>query len=223
MKFSYKRNPEQWRAAARSMRNTIAGATQAAFRDLAKQVQQGGRAEIARGGFSRRWQIGFVTSLVPPRPTPGAIGLTMRGRHRAGFMNVFERGASIRGKPLLWIPTSAAPARIGGKRPTPRRYQQQIGRLQFVRRAGKPALLMGQSLKAIAPGRHATVSQLRTGARHSDARRGGQRGRRTVSVPMFVGMPAVRIRDRFDVSAVYERGRQALPGLYAKRVAELNR
>lgn len=226
MKLSYDAGKEQWKAAALAIRGTIAGATRAAFQDLAQQVQKGGRAEIARAGFSARWQRGFRTYVFPRRPD-GSLNLTMRGRHRIGYANVFERGARIRGKPLLWIPLPSAPAKINGKTTTAREFVRTVGPLHSINRPGKAPLLAGYAMRA-SRGRRLSIAQLRTGQRNTRRRQaraafGGRLGARPVSVPLFVGIPAARIRDRFDVSRVYDRARADLPKLYARRVAELNR
>lgn len=229
MKLDYQHSKEEWKAAARSIRGTIAGATRAAFQDLAVQVQRQGRAEIARSGLSRRWQTGFRTYVFPRRIVPGATTeLAMRGQHRIGFANVFERGARIGGKPLLWIPLPTAPKRINGRPTTAGSYVRNVGPLHSINRPGRPPLLAGYAMRAPSGGRSASVAQLRTGQRNARRRQaraafGGRLGARPVSVPLFVGLPAVRIRDRLNISAVYERARRDLPNLYAKRLAELNR
>lgn len=224
MKLTYEANSEQWKAAAKVIQGTIAGATRAAFQDLAKQVQTGGRAEIARSGLSRRWQVGFRTSVTPRRPD-FTTDLTMRGRHRIGYANIFERGGTIRGKPLLWVPLPSAPKKINGRPTTARAFVASVGPLHSINRPGRAPLLAGYAMSA---GGRKTVAQLRTGQRNSRRRQaraafGGRIGKAPVSVPLFVGLSAVRIRDRLNVSAVYEQGRRDLPGLYVKRLAELNR
>jgi hypothetical protein len=161
--------------------------------------------------------MGFRTSIFPPRPD-FSTDLEMRGRHRVGFMNIFERGGTIKGRPLLWVPLSSAPKKIGGRRLTARLYIQKIGPLHRINRSGKPPLLAGFALRA--PAGKISAAQLRTGAKNAATR--GRR-RRAVSVPIFVGLPSVRIRDRLNVSAVYEKGRRDLPVLYAKHLAGLNR
>ncbi len=226
MKLDYKPDSEKWKAAAKAAQGTIAGATRAAFQDLAKQVQTQGRAEIARSGLSRRWQTGFRTYVFPRRP--GQAGeLAMRGQHRIGYANVFERGARIGGRPLLWIPLPTAPKKINGRPTTAGLYVHAVGPLHSINRPGRPPLLAGYAMRAT-PGRPVTVAQLRTGQRNTRRRQaraafGGRLGKRPVSVPLFVGLPAVRIRDRLDISRVYDQARRDLPNLYAKRVAELNR
>lgn len=228
MKFDYQHSPEEWKAAARAIRGTIAGATRAAFQDLAVQVQRDGRAEIARSGLGPRFVRGFRTYVFPRRIVPGdTADLAMRGQHRLGYANVFERGSRIGGKPLLWIPLPTAPAKINGRPTTAGLYVHSVGPLHSINRPGRPPLLAGYAMRAT-PGRAVTVAQLRTGQRNTRRRQaraafGGRLGARPVSVPLFVGLPAVKIRDRLNISAIYERARRDLPNLYAKRLAELNR
>lgn len=228
MKLEYQHDKEEWRAAALAIRGTIAGATRAAFQDLAKQVQTAGRAEIARSGLSRRWQTGFRTYVFPRRIVPGATAdLAMRGQHRIPFFNVFERGAQISGRPLLWIPLPTAPKKINGKPITAGAYVRSVGPLHSINRPGRSPLLAGYAMNA-PRGRAVTVGQLRTGQRNTRRRQaraafGGRLGKRPVSVPLFVGVPAARIRDRLNISRVYEQARRDLPNLYAKRLRELNK
>lgn len=227
VQFKYEYDKEKAKEAWRSIRGTMAGALRAAMTDLAKQVQTQGRAEIARGGFSSRWQTGFRTYVFPRVPT-GSLDMQMRGRYRIGYANIFERGGTIRGKPLLWVPLPSAPPKIGGKRTTARAYVQAIGPLHSINRPGRPPLLAGYSMRAPAGGRSLSAAQLRTGQRNARRRQarsafGGRLGRAPVSVPLFVGLSAVRIADRLNVSAVYNRARSDLPGIYAKHLDKLNR
>lgn len=226
MKLDYKADARDWQNAARAIRGTVFGAARAAFQDLAQQVQTAGRAEIARAGFSRRWQTGFRTFVFPRRPD-FTTDLTMRGRHRIGYANVFERGSRIRGKPLLWVPLPTAPPKINGRRTTARALIEAVGRLHSINRPGRPPLLAGYAMRWTR-GQRVSLAQLRTGQRNTRRRQarsafGGRPGARPVSVPLFVGLPAAQIRDRLDVSRIYDRGRQNLPGLYARRLAKLNR
>ena len=229
MKFDYKHSKEEWRAAARAIRGTVTGATRAAFQDLAAQVQRQGRAEIARSGLSRRWQTGFRTYVFPRRIVPGSTAeLAMRGQHRIPFANVFERGARIGGRPLLWIPLPSAPKKINGRPTTAGGYVRNIGPLHSINRPGRPPLLAGYAMHAPSGGKSLSVGALRTGQRNSRRRQaraafGGRLGKRPISVPLFVGIRAATIRDRLNISAVYDRARRDLPALYAKHVSQLNR
>jgi hypothetical protein len=194
----------------------MAKAATGAFRDAAKLIEGGGRAAIAAGGFSLRWQKGFRVTVTPKQ---ASLKPTLRGRHTLGFANIFQTGGTIRGKPLLWIPLSGGPAKLGGKRLTPRLYASQIGPLHRINRPGKPPLLAGTALRPPVNGRATTVAQLRNGARHETAAK-GQRRRKVYSVPVFVGVPVVKIHQRFDVARVYGQVHAQLGELYARRLEE---
>lgn len=199
-----------------SYQEPMARAVTGAFRDAARDIQAGGRARMLGAGLGPRFAREYRVLVFPRRQF--SLAPTLRGTHRRGFANIFERGGTIRPKKrsLIWIPLRTAPRRIAGKRPTPRLYQQHIGPLVSINNPGKAPLLAGKSLRAIT-GR-ATVSQLKTGARHAASRRTGGPGRRTVTVPMFVGVPQARIGARLHITPLFALAAARLPGLYDKRL-----
>lgn len=226
MNFSYETDKEAIKERFRAIRGTMEGAVRAAFQRTAEKVRQDGRAEIGRSGLSRRWQNGFRTYVYPRVPN-GSLDYTVRGQHRIGYANIFERGGRIGGKPLLWIPLPTAPAKINGRSTTAGAFVHSIGPLHSINRPGRPPLLAGYVMRAT-PGRRVTVAQLRTGQRNTRRRQaraafGGRLGIRPVSVPLFVGLPAVRIRDRLNISAVYDRARRNLPETYFAELRKVNR
>jgi Family of unknown function (DUF6441) len=109
----------------------IAKAKEGAVQDAAALAVREGRANIASAGFSARWQQGLRSKFYPNKGgDPAAIVF-----HRVGFASVFERGATIGGKPILWLPvTRNLP---GGVR-SPRKYGRK---LVSVNVAGKPPML----------------------------------------------------------------------------------
>lgn len=208
----------QYTTAYAKHHENMAKAARSAIKTLSVQVQKEGRAEIARGGLSARWQRGFRTYIFPRQPD-GTINVTLRGFHRIGYANIFERGGTIKGKPLLWLPLPSAPKKINGKPTTPRSFAE-VAPLRSVNRPGRPPLLVAYLSKIPTSGKSATVAQLRSGARNARRQQVraafGRRGRAVQSVPMFIGIPIARIRDRLNVTAVYDRARDQLPGLYAE-------
>lgn len=225
MKLTYEPDNEQWKAATRAMRGTIAGAATGAIRDAANQVKRQGRAKIAAAGFSKRWQNALRADVYPKRGT--SIGAAAFVYHKIPYAGVFERGATIKGSPFLWLPLPAAPQYIGGRRATPRLYIQRVGPLISIKRPGKRPLLAGQiqaARGAALRGKRLTVAQLRRGQR--DARRAsanaafGGKARRfaTIVVPLFVGLPSTHIRARFGLSEVFEAARRGLPAAYQKNL-----
>ena len=212
------------KAPQREMRRsytTMERAATKAMRELAKIVQQGARAEIARGGLSKRWQTGFRARAKPRRGY--SLKTSMRGYHRIGYANIFERGGIIRPKtkPLLWVPMSHAPQRIARQRITPKLFNQRIGPLHVIDRAGKAPLLAGYVTRDPS-GRNVTIAQLRAGAQAAAARRAGERRRwrRLFSVPIFVGVKSVRIPDLLDVDRVYRQAAARLPRVYQEQMAK---
>lgn len=71
-------------------------------RRLATEIETAGRQSIASGGDfkSARWQQGFK-AVVSFESTGNA---KIRVTHSVSYWRVFEFGAVIQGKPLLWIP-----------------------------------------------------------------------------------------------------------------------
>jgi hypothetical protein len=104
--------------------------------EIAQQIQEEGRADIASAGnFSSRWINAFNT-----RVGEGGgnirISVTMGGEPPVSYWRVFQYGAVINGKPLLWIPLSFA---SDAKGVNARDYGGQLFRVD---RVGKAPLLM---------------------------------------------------------------------------------
>lgn len=107
-----------------------------ATRKAADQIEYQGRANIGAGGNfkSTRWQGGFraVVSFTKE-------GARIRVTHAVSYWRVFEYGARILGKPLLWIPLSFGNARQGT------RAKDYPGQLFRVDRPGKAPLLLDKN------------------------------------------------------------------------------
>lgn len=242
MQLRFEQKADDWKAAAKQIENTIFGAARGAFQDLARIVQADARSEIAGAGFKGKWVSGFRTYIYPRTPGQEDVTqLTMRGFHSYNIANVFERGANVAGKPLLWVPLATAPNSVRGKPTTPARLISAGVRLHRIDRGGKPLLIgsilrpsRGQkkrTLVKLARGRfvqsgQVTVAQLlnaQRNIRRTQVRRafGVSGGLQTVSIPLFVGLRSVEIKKKFNISAIYELGRSQLPDLYNARLAQL--
>jgi hypothetical protein len=225
LRYDYEAALAEMKAGAVTAQQRMAKAATGAMRDLAKLIQTRGRAEIASGGFGKRWQTAF---FVRAKPRVGwSLKPTMRGYLKGSLpqiMNIFERGGTIHPKGTwMWVPLPSAPQKIGRKRMTPKIYNAQIGPLQFVHPPGKAPLLLGQ-VTGNAAGK-LTAGRLRTGALHAAVRggrasfaKGRGKGRRTVSVPIFVGIKTAKVADRLDVDRVYREAARELPRLYLDRM-----
>jgi hypothetical protein len=101
----------------RDKQRPIATAAVAALRETAAGAVEEGRRNIAGAGkFGPKWQQGLQFRMQKTAGgEPSAIIF-----HKIGFAGVFEHGATIAGKPLLWIPTTPGgpPASRSGKKLT---------------------------------------------------------------------------------------------------------
>lgn len=77
-------------------------AVQATARQIKDEVEYAGRADMRAGGDfgSSRWQEGLNVALSYESRSDIRLRLT----HRVKYWKVFEYGATILGKPMLWIP-----------------------------------------------------------------------------------------------------------------------
>lgn len=211
----YAKGIEKWQEA-------LARATTNAFRDGAKLLQAQTSSAIEAAGLGAKFARQFKGLAFPRRQF--SLSPTIRGFHARGwkgsrigrYANLFARGGVIKGKPLLWIPTQSAPLKIAGQATTPKLFVANIGPLVSLRGTRRP-ILAGQSLRAV-EGRRATVGQLKTGARNAQARATGGKGRHTVVVPMFVGVPSVKIPKLVNMDPIFARVAQELPKLFKARL-----
>jgi len=171
----------------RAMLTAISGAG-----DLAKSA---GRASIAAAGFSPKWQSALRVKIYAD--TPAAFVY-----HKIGYADVFEEGATIAGKPYLWIALPGVPSssRRSGHPMAPSEYAERFGELVAVNVPGKPPMLFEK--------------YVRVGDRRGrKAKRAGDQRK-----PLYVGVPAVEIQKRFDIEGAVKRASDALPGLYDQAV-----
>ncbi len=191
----------------------IAKAATAAVREAAELAKAGGRASIAAAGFSRKWQNALRTKVYPPgRDSMRAAALIY---HKVPYAQVFEEGAVIHGKPLLWLPLPNAPFGAGGRRIPPAKFQQQVGMpLYTIRRPGKPAML-GANVRTtdVRAGKPISLALLRRGRNPS--------GKGTVRlVPLYVGVDVASISKRFAIIDAIRRAAAKLPDLYLKHFTD---
>jgi hypothetical protein len=179
---------------AREIEKPIARAATAAMRDTGEIAKRGGRSSIAAAGFSRKWQNALRVNIYPAQGTsvrPAAFIF-----HKIRYAGVFEEGAAISGKPLLWLPLSTVPVRRG--RPMlPSEYARSVGPLVSVQRPGRPPLLF---------------------AKHQVKRRRRRAAESLGRKPLYVGLSAVEIGKRFDVRGAAVQAANQLPGLYEKHL-----
>lgn len=110
MKLRVKFDEPLWLLKIREDQQAVATAAVAALREVAADAVQEGRQNIGAAGPGFRhakWQSG-LQYLTKDATEGGAPSLKAKAVifHRYGIAGVFEHGATIQGKPLLWIPTT---------------------------------------------------------------------------------------------------------------------
>ncbi len=133
--------PQLARSASKNLKKILA-AERGAADDVINYVEPIARSDISSAGkFGARWSDGFKG-----KRTEGGgfikVTFSMPSAPPMKFWRVFEFGAIIRGKPLLWIPLSfAADAKGINARDYP-------GKLFRVNRVGKAPLLLASGKPA---------------------------------------------------------------------------
>jgi uncharacterized protein DUF6441 len=139
MKFVFSAQEAALAEWLKDVEQQIEEAKAGAVQEAAEVMLAEGRANIASAGFSGRWQAGLQSKFFPGS-NPSALIF-----HTIGFASVFERGVTISGKPLLWLPLERnLPAGIR----SPRKYR---GKLVSVNVAGKPPLLFDAGKRELGP------------------------------------------------------------------------
>jgi len=121
-KFTVKVDEPKWLSMIRAKQQPVAVAAEAALRDVAAESVQEGRADIAAAGegFTHAdWLTGLQYKTFGDRIGGQAtLSGTARIFHKYGIAGVFETGADIKARPgkLMWVPTQAGLARLGGAR-----------------------------------------------------------------------------------------------------------
>lgn len=128
------------------------------------------------------------TSIFKPARGPATLKAELRVFHRVGYFGLFEEGGTVFGKPKVWLPLDAVPKAIGGRQLRPREFVSRFGPLRSVNHPGRAPLLVGKLP--------------------------GSKG----AVPLFVGVSAVRLRDRLDLYDVIDHALDRFPELYLQNV-----
>jgi len=202
-RIRYRHNPGSFEAAFRAPYSPMAEAAQGAIAAAGNIVKVEARADIAAAGLG----AGFVKALrvdIYPKGR-NSLNATAHVYHKIPYAGVFEEGATIRGRPRMWVALPNVPQRYGRKPMTPELFRKSIGTLAFVKPPGKRPLLFAKA-KA---GKNTTRISL------ARFRAAGSGPGPFVSVPVFVGLDSVSIRKRLKIAGIVRSARDRLPQLYA--------
>jgi hypothetical protein len=133
--FDAKGMGEKLRVRTQNFTQKQTKAVQAAANRAADEIETEGRANIRAGGNfgSARWQEGFQAKV----SYQSRNDIRVRATHAVSYWRVFEYGAKIFGKPLLWIPLSFGQAKT--------RARDFPGKLFRVNRKHGAPLLMNEN------------------------------------------------------------------------------
>jgi hypothetical protein len=121
MKFTVKADPFGVIELIRDKQRSVATAAVAALREAADDAVEEGRSNIASAGrFGNKWQAGLKKRIKGAKEggEPSLQAKAIIFHSMGGLAGVFEHGATIQGRPLLWIPTTPGgpPASRSGKK-----------------------------------------------------------------------------------------------------------
>lgn len=174
-----------------------ARASTATAKQLAAEIKQGGRGVIGIAGLSKKVQNAFRVNYYPVSTV--SIEPSVFAYSAIKYFNIFAEGGTIKGhRGLMWISLPTIPRMSGGRRMTPRLFEQTVGPLQYFRRPGGRPLLMARALRKSRVGKRVALSTLRRGATAA------KQGRTTNWVPAFVGIPSLTLRRRVNIDPVIE-------------------
>jgi hypothetical protein len=207
MRVTYSYTKGEFDKAMRDIEIPMDQAAIDSVREATDIAHKNGQANIAASGLGPRWVKSFKQRFYKNTglDAAGIVYSTIQ------FSYVFERGATVRGNPNLWIPLPTTPLKIGGKRMTAKRATHEIGHLFKIVIGGKEFLALRIAVsKGIAKG---PVPRMSAAMLKSRARK-PRKNETTRLIPMFVGSASITIRKRLNISEIVQRAADQLPDLY---------
>lgn len=181
----------------------VGNAARSAVTESTDAVKQDWRGDVRSAGLGNKL-ANTIRAKVYPNDSPlRTAGLVWTKAPK--ILDAHERGVTIRatGGKYLAIPTDAAPKKgTDGKRVTPKTLPASFGDLRFVPRRGKPPLLVADNVRVSDAGRVKGGTQ--TSNRNGRVR--VRQSRSGVAAVMFILVPQVKLRKKFDLKAISEKG-----------------
>ena len=199
---------DEVRIAEQAVTQSIREATEGLKTELRNQITGAGLgqrlANTWRGEVYPKGQMSIKAAGLVYSRTPEVVG-------------AHAQGATIRSKDGFWlaIPLPAAGKGPRGKRMTPGLWEKLRGqRLRFIYRRGQPSLLVAENQRA-RQGQRGGFSVASPKAQAS--------GRGLVTVPMFLLVPQVTLKKKFDIDSASRRWVSTLANRIANRFDEAER
>lgn len=199
---------EEVRIAEQAVTQSIREATEGLKTELRSQITSAGLgqrlANTWRGEVYPKGKLSIKAAGLVYSRAPEVVG-------------AHDQGATIRSKDGFWlaIPLPAAGKGPRGKRMTPGLWEKLRGqRLRFIYRRGKPSLLVAENQRA---------RQGQRGGFSVASQKAQTTGRGLVSVPMFLLVPQVTLKKKFDIDSASRRWVSTLANRIANRFDEADR
>jgi hypothetical protein len=198
------------RAKLRDIERAASNGTRDAGRGLKTEL----RRQVASAGLGQRLANSWRDKHYPNQRLDAASLVYSKAPQ---IIRAFDEGGVIRSRRgrFLGIPTENAPRKgTDGKRISPRTFpEHRFGPLRFVPRPTGPSFLVADGLRASFSRKS---GELRGFRRATDrARRSGQG---PTTVVMFLLVPQVKLRKRFDVARAAEHWSGQLPALIERQL-----
>lgn len=203
LRYLYER--DEFRDAMQAIYRPIAVAATGAMRETEDAIKRRGRKQILDAGFSKAYSTAFRVDSYPIAPKVSAKPALI-AQHKVEFSELFETGARISGKPIMWVPIQGAGNKIGKKQLRLKDFIARGEKLVMVKRPGKPPLLFGRPLSGM------------TRPRRSHQRDGYRRYGSDDMVPLFIGLSVVDIPKKFRIYQMIEREADRMIIRYARHL-----
>lgn len=168
-------------------------------------LKQDLRDQVTGAGLGKRLAKTWRGKVFPKGESMNAAGFVFSKAPE--IIDSYAHGALIRAHSGLYLamPLPAAGKLAGRRKLTPQAWEQAHGqKLVFIKRKGQAAILVAENMRARKGQRggfaKASASALRT-------------GRGLTTVPIFVLIPQVTIRKRFDIDSVGKKWIDRLPSM----------
>lgn len=190
-------------------RDTTRATAKAATRSIKKvsgDIVKKGRADIAASGkFRGKWVSAFKSSVKPSRPSNGATAYI---RHAmGGIAAVNEFGATIHGKPLMWLPLPGVPKK------TTLGTDFASGRAQAVKMLSKPSV--------VSQAKGGLIYRKAVGSKYPQLGITTGKGKRAKFKPLFIGIPTVRIKPKWHLTNIALDGAASLPDEFERQLGDI--
>lgn len=198
---------DELRASINAMDLPVKEACTAAVTEAGIKVRDRGRSDISAAGFSSKWQQTWKVLFY--QVSPPQIDAAAWLYHLIPYSDVFQEGATIHGKPDLWIPLRNAPKNFGKGHITPRKLVAGGVKLFEIKRAGKPKLLAVNIFATKAVARRAQfdiaakkIRQSHTGSSVAKLAKASHPSQSRVTVPLFFAVSQITLKKRFHLTEI---------------------